>query len=184
MEDRSQLARPKIAELAIDRDPPCSVNRRHFNLVVVIRQDFIIRVLDLEISLVSVELPLTVQDNARASCEDTIEVDLVPPEGPDLILSVGADELVHFQPAALERNDSADANHDLDRCGLAVSQLADARQVRAVFIPHGQVMKQVFDGCLAGIRPCIDCGDLDRQSVRRLLANPRKAMMMQIDQLS
>ena len=183
VQDRAQLARAEVAELAVDGDPPRRVDRRRLGVLLLVgREDFVLRVFDLEVALVPVPLPLAVEDDARAALEDAGEVDLVPPEGAHLPLAVGRDELVHLDPPALERDDPADPHHDLDRGGLAVLEVRDARQARAVLVAHRKVVEQVLERRLARVGLGGERRGLDRQLVRRHLADARQPVEVEFDE--
>src|SRR5215470_6564112 len=184
VKDRAQLPRAKIAELAVDGHSSRRVDGRRLGIVVVICQKLVLGVFDLVIAFVLVQLPLAVEDHARASLKDSVEINLVPPVSARLTFAVRGDELVHLQPPAFERNDPAHAHHHLDRRSLAVLQLRDARQIRPILVAHRQIMQQVFDRRVAGVRLRGDGGDLGGQPVRGLLADARQAMVMKFDEWS
>src|SRR5262245_42320582 len=103
MKDRAQLPRAKIAELAIDGHAPRSVDGRCFGIIVVISQKFVFGIFDLVIPFVLVQLPLPVEDYTRSALKDPVEINLVPPVSARLLFAISGNELVHFQPSALER---------------------------------------------------------------------------------
>src|SRR5215813_8728360 len=181
VKDRAQLTRAKIAELAVDGHATRRVDGRRLGIVVVIGQKFVLGIFDLVIAFVLVQLPLAVEDHARAALKDPVEINLVPPVSARLKFAVRGDELVHLQPPAFERNDPAHAHHHLDRRSLAVLQLRDARQIRPVFVAHRQIMQQVLDRRVAGVGLR---GDGGGQPVRCLLADARQAVMMKFDEWS
>src|SRR5262245_6723495 len=178
MEDRAQLPRAKIAELAVNGHAPRRVDGRRLGGVVVICQKLVLGIFDLIIAFVLVQLPLAVEDHARAALKDPVEINLVPPVGARLKFAVRGDELVHLQPPAFERNDPAHAHHHLARRSLTVLQLRDARKIRTAFVAHRQIMQQVLDRRVAGVRLRGDGGDLGGQPVRGLLADARQAVVM------
>src|SRR5262249_22626661 len=73
MEDRAQLPRAEIAELAVDGHAPRRVDGRRLGIVVVICQKLVLGIFDLVIAFVLVQLPLAVEDHARAALKDPVE---------------------------------------------------------------------------------------------------------------
>jgi hypothetical protein len=74
-----------------------------------------------------------------------------------------------------------DAHVKLKRGFHAVAQVFDARQIRAIFIAHRQVIKQVFHGCFRRIRLGRKRGERQSKLVRRRLTEARNAEAVKRD---
>src|SRR5688572_12711858 len=72
MKDRAQLPRAKISELSVDRYAPRRVDGRRFGVVIVVGQKLVLWILHLVIAFVLVQLPLAVENHARAALKDPV----------------------------------------------------------------------------------------------------------------
>src|SRR5262249_17806471 len=135
VDDRAQLLRANLAELAVDGDTASGMNRI---AIVVVRRKLVVRILNFEITSPAA-LPLSVEQNAGALFEDFLQICLVPPVGANLAGLIDGGKLEDPELASLDGIGSGNPHLNLDGCIDIVFEIANLHQVGAILVAHWEV---------------------------------------------
>ena len=151
MHDGAKLFSAHFAELAIDRHAAARVNR--VRRIVVVRDEFVVGIFDFEKSAPPA-LPLAVEQ-ARAALAETSFAG--KPDSTSRRVSGPSHRRPKTRRCAASRPSPAYVPATRTSTSIvayiSVFEVAHVREVRAVFVAHGQVVEQVFDSDLKRVRP-------------------------------